>query len=60
MILGMEQLSESKTRSVMKTYESKGDYSPKGKNLQGWTFAQNDGIAPHGGEAQAARYQRPQ
>lgn len=60
MILGIEQLSESKTRSIMKRYESKGDSSPKDKNLQGWPFAQNDGIAPQGGEAQAARHQRPQ
>lgn len=44
----------------MKWYENEGDYSPKDKNLQGWTFAQNDGIAPHGGVAQATRHQRPQ
>lgn len=60
MILGVEQLRKSKTRSIMKWYENEGDYSPKDKNLQGWTFAQNDGIAPHGGVAQATRHQRPQ
>lgn len=51
MNLGTEPLSDGKVKSLMKCCGSEGDCAPKDKNLQGKSFAKNEGTAQRGDEA---------